>query len=299
VASNNPLSRLGRTLGRRWDAVLAVIAVGAAAVYFSPNLLGGNPSKGPDVVTGTGGNTYQTQAQPSGPAARSTASADPAGPFAYTPAATWAEGAAGIAIPEASDVDGFAAADVAAALGQVKAALIATRLDHRMLIDHDPSAFLDLVAPATRDTLDGLVRGTTLGTLQLVTRIDPRAHLGRNPPRVSGRTSLSGVTDDQHRAVLDIVTNYVWAYAFDTDDVVVVHDEVTWRFYRTGDVRADAHGLWAVQTGGYVMGVDCAAADRGLLAPPTRTIQASPGATPENPGNLFDPDHVLDITSTC
>lgn len=294
MATNNPLSRLAK----RWDAVLAVIAVGAAAVYFSPSLLGGNPSKGPDVVTGTGGNTYETQAAPSGPAARSTATADPAGPFAYTPAAKWAEGAAGIAIPEASDIDGFAAADVAAALSQVRSAMIAARLDDRMVVDHDPSAFLDLLAPAIRDITGGYTRDENLASLQLITRIDRAAHLGRNPPRVSGRTSFSGATDGE-RPVLHIVTNYVWAYAFDTDDVVIVHDEVTWRFYWAEDVPVEDRGLRIAQTGGYVVGVDCAAAARGMLAPPTRTNRASPGPTGENPSSYYATDHTLDITSTC
>jgi hypothetical protein len=294
VASNNPVSRLAR----RWDAVLAVIAIAVAAVYFGPDLLGGNASGGPDVVTGTGGNTYQTQAAPSGPAARSTASADPAGPFAYTPAAKWAEGSAGIAIPEASDINGFPAADVAAALAQVRSAMIASRLDNRMLVEHDPTGFIDLLAPAIRTELDGLVRAETLSSLLLVTRIDHGAHLGRNPPRVSGRTSFSGA-DDDGRPVLDIMTNYVWAYAFDTDDVVIVHDEVQWRFYRPGDVTANDLGMRPFKWRGYVMGVDCATANRGVLAPPTRTNRPSPGPTGENPSTYYEPDHTLDITSSC
>src|SRR5262249_30129994 len=130
---------------------------------------------------------YPTASHPSGVFATSSATADPAGPFAHTPAARWAEGEAGITVPPSTAVTDFAAEQVAADLATVKAALVAGRLDHKLLVDHDPSAFLDLLAPDDRTELGEQYRSRDM--LGLVTSIDPGAHLDSHPPRVSGRTT--------------------------------------------------------------------------------------------------------------
>src|SRR5262245_45678613 len=116
-------------LAKRWDAVLAALAVVVAIGYFGPKMFAPETSAGPDVITGTGGDPYPTRALASGPAATSTATSDPSGPFGRTPAASWAEGEAGIALPAATDIEGFTAAEVESALARVRAVLIAARLD--------------------------------------------------------------------------------------------------------------------------------------------------------------------------
>jgi len=280
-----------RALARpRAGVIVVIVVVVAAALWFGRSLLG---FSGPGA-----GQAYPTASQPSGVFATSSATADPAGPFAHTPAARWAEGEAGITLPPAAAVTDFATEAVAADLATVDAALVAGRLDHKMLVDHDPSAFLDLLAPQARTDIGEDIRSRDM--LGLVTSIDPEAHLDSHPPRVSGRMTFLSTIDDEGRTVLEIVTNYVWAYAFDTGDVSLVHDEVHWRFYQDGDVMESGRGLWVFDYRGYVSNMDCDASQRGLLAPPRRL--SGGGVTspdPENPDNYYDPNHTLEIADGC
>ncbi|MDT5027475.1 MAG: hypothetical protein QOE61_3901, partial [Micromonosporaceae bacterium] len=244
----------GRAIGRRPGtsvAVLLVIALGGALWLDRGSLLD---------WSGAGGSSpYPTATHPAGVFATSSVTADPAGPFAGTPSAHWAEGEAGISIPPATVVKGFTQAEVAAHLASVRMAMIAARLDHKMLVDHDPSAFLKLVAPGNRTLLSDQFRTGHL--LTLVTLVDDSARLDSHPPRVSGRTSFASTRDESGLTVLEIVTNYVWAYGFDDDKVVLVHDEVRWQSYRVGDVRESDLGLWPHKYEGYVHNINCAAAD--------------------------------------
>lgn len=269
--------------------VVIVVLVGAA-MWLSRSLWS---SSGPGVSQ-----AYPTASHPSGVFATSSATADPAGPFAYTPAARWAEGEAGITLSPAAAVTAFTVEEVAADLAAVKAAMVAGRLDHRMLVDHDPSGFLDLLAPEARTYIDEQYR--SLHALSLVTSIDPDAHLDSRPPRVSGRVTFSSTVDDRQRTVLDIVTNYVWAYAFDTGQVSLIHDEVHWRFYQDRDVLASGRGLWVVTYKGYWFNMDCDASGRGLLAPPrSYAVGGAASPDPENPDNYYDPSHTLEIGPGC
>jgi hypothetical protein len=115
---------------QRAGVIVVIVVVVVAALWFSRSLLS---------LSGSGaGRAYPTVSRPSGVFATSSATADPAGPFARTPAARWAEGEAGITLPPGAAVTDFAAEEVAAHLATVKAALVAGRLDHKMLVDHDP-----------------------------------------------------------------------------------------------------------------------------------------------------------------
>ena len=77
-------------------------------------------------------------------------------PFAGTPAEGWADGAEGITAPAPMQVGEFSADEVAAATGLVRDALVASRIDRTMLIDHDPDAYLRLLAPDARKLLKPL-----------------------------------------------------------------------------------------------------------------------------------------------
>jgi hypothetical protein len=279
---------------RRWIAVLLVIAVGGGLWLGRGALLNWS---GPRPFGADGGRAYPTASHPAGAYATSSATADPAGPFAGTPAAHWAEGEAGISIPTATAVKGFTTAEVADHLAVVKRALVAARLDHTMLVNHDPSVFVRLVSPANRTFFMDEFRAGHLITM--VTVIDANARLSSHPPRVSGRTSFSSTKDDAGRTVLEVVTNYVWAYGFDNDEVSLIHDEVRWRFYRAHEVKDSDLGLRLGGHDGYLANVDCAAAHRGQLGPPTPVTSALGAPDPENPDNYYDPDHALEITDTC
>jgi hypothetical protein len=98
--------------------------------------------------------------------------------------------------------------------------------------------------------------------------------------------------------VLEVVTNYVWAYAFSDGTVTIVHDQDHWRFYRPTDVPSGSAGLWLSDFQSYVSNMDCTDLDQGLLAPPQFTYLGGGGSDSDN-NSLYDPNHGMDINSTC
>jgi hypothetical protein len=225
------------------------------------------------------------------PFATSTATAQPSGPFVNTPAARWAEGEAGISMPAAIAVDGFSEADVAADLATVRKALIAGRLDHRMLVDGDPSTFLALLAPDVRSAVNNLFQANQLPFL--VSVIDQSARLAAFPPRVFGRTAFAS-TREGGQLALAVVTNYVWVYPFDNGQVVLIHDSVIWRFISGGTGGGARPGSYA----SYAAFMNCAAYARGRLAP------ALPGeadftSRDDNPDSYYDPDRSFAAAQSC
>lgn len=272
-------------------AIIVAIAAVAVVVWVNRDSLLDRARGGPaDDTSG-----YPTQAAPSGIAASSKASAAPAGPFVGTPAARWAAGATGITLPTATAVKGFTKAQVAADLATVKKAMVAGRLDRRMLVDHDMSAFLKVAAPGTHGYLNEGYRDHKL--LSLVTLVAEGTQLSDLEPRVKGRFTVRSVMDGD-RPVLEVVSNFVWVYAFVDGQVSLIHDQVHWRFYRPGDVRDADLGLRPYRYRAYWSNIDCDAADRGTLAPPTIVSVSGPMPT-EDPANFYDPDHSLEIPDTC
>jgi hypothetical protein len=164
-----------------------------------------------------------------------------------------------------------------------------------MLVGHDPSALLKLVAPGNRAYLTERFHAGEL--FALVTLVDGGARLDSHSPRVSGRTSFASIKDSKGRTVLEVVTNYVWAYGFDHDRVALVHDEVHWQFYRIGDVANSDVGMRVGAFRAYAWNVDCAAANRGMIAPARTDALATPDS--ENPDNYYEPDHALDVPEGC
>jgi hypothetical protein len=250
-----------------------------------------------DSQSASGTDAYPTQAAPEGVAASSSATAAPSGPFARTRAANWAEGEAGITLPEATAVKSFTETQVAADLAAVKTAMVAARLDHRMLVDHDLSALLNLVSPSSRSYLTRLYARHEL--LSFATAVADGAKLSDLAPRMNGQVSFHAAKDEYDRPVLEIVTNFVWAYAFADGQVTLIHDQVHWRFSRAGDVLDIYLGPQPYMFRSYWLNIDCAAAVRGMLAPPTYA-SVSGGAQPtENPDNYYDPNHAMDVPGRC
>ncbi|GIE94140.1 hypothetical protein [Paractinoplanes rishiriensis] len=217
-------------------------------------------------------------------------------PFAGTPAAAYPKGAAGITMPAATAVAGFTVSHVDAALRKVRQALIAARLDPRMLTGHDPSGLITLLAANQREKVRREFRDRTF--LSFATWIDPAVRLDpHEQPRVSGRVTYRSVTVDGLRT-LRVITNFVWVYAFDRADradrpLAAAHEEIHWEFPSTANLQAGDHGMWLGDVQGYTAWVDCAAADRGLLAP------TPPGPAPTDDEDLLRADHTLDIDGNC
>jgi hypothetical protein len=270
-----------RGLGRRLLAVLLPLTLAACTPAATPT-------------------AYPTAGVPSGHSILSTKSAAPTGPFAGTPAETYAKGSAGISLPAARAVTGFSAAEVDKALRQVRRALVAGRLDNAMLVSHRPAIFLALLAPTERKHVEKWFRETSY--LNVATWIDPAVRLDpKEQPRVSGRVTYSSVKANGLRT-LRITTNFVWVYAFTSGNrpIAAVHDEVQWDFPDPGRVRAADRGMWIGNTRSYSAWVDCDAARRGLIAPGKRTTDPvpHPSAT-EDPDSYMRADHALDIAEDC
>ncbi|MFV2111438.1 hypothetical protein ACFHW0_03735 [Micromonospora sp. LOL_025] len=246
--------------------------------------------------------SYPTTSPPPGVSATSDATpAPPADNFAGTPAAAFAEGAAGITLPPARRTGVFSASEVAAALADVRAAMLLARLDRKFLAGGELDRFVRMFAPESRSSMRADFRDSSFASY--ATRLAPGARLTADQPRVKGRVTYRATRDSDGIRVLEITTNFVWAYAFRTLDptpgagVVVVHDTVVWHVPHPDDVTKAGVGLWLVEADSYASNMDCVSIDKGLLA-----LGASSYGLPldtEDPDAVFDPDRSLDIADTC
>jgi hypothetical protein len=284
--------RLGRRLTRPMQpstmVATAVIAALLVTIWVQRDRL--------PVVANAVADPYPTQSRPAGVSATSSAAATSGGAFAGTPAEKYPQGEAGITVPAAAAVDGYTAEEVAAALQQVRAALVAGRLDRRMLVDHDPARLLDMITESERDQIRGWFAGGTHANI--ATWVASDAQLSGEPPRVSGRMTYRTGSEDGVR-YLEVVTNYVWVYAFagGATGPAIVHDEVRWRFLDKNAVRPAARGMWISGGQSYLSNIDCAGLHTGIVGPPKRP--AVGGSTQTDPDQYYDPDHTLSIEDTC
>ncbi|MFG1843322.1 hypothetical protein ACGFH8_33385 [Micromonospora sp. NPDC049175] len=195
------------------------------------------------------------------------------GPFAGTPAETFAVGEAGIALPTARAAAPFTAQQVADALTKVRQALIHGRLERSMLAG-DPTKFVALLTPDGRYQVDkDFAAGDSLA---YATRIDPAADPRFDPApgiRVSGSMEYRLVTDDRVRE-LEITTRFLWVYSFALPGrqahppgtgLVTLRDEVVWQVPHPDDVLASSAGLWLASADYSVLNATCAAILRGMI----------------------------------
>ena len=288
-AAERRVKRERRTsaLRRNGFIVAGVVVVLAVAVPLVRSGLGSTaepPSSPPSATAGL--------------SAVTTASAAPTDPFAGTPAARYPKGRAGITLPAAKAVAGFTAGQVGAALKQVRAALIAGRLEPGMLVGHRAAPFLALLAPNNRPGIGKWFAARTESPV--ATWIDPAVRLDPGEqPRVSGRVTYTSVKVDGI-TTLRITTNFIWVYAFAgtgaEHPLAAEHDRIRWEFPSTENLRAGDRGMWLMDADSYSALVDCAAGAKGLLAP-TRPGEGSTGG--EDPEQLLAADHGLDIDGDC
>jgi hypothetical protein len=287
----------------RWPVLLLVLLVAAGAWYVNRY---GLPAGNPRGDAAPAVKAYPTITHPSGVYATSSTGASPAppkNPFADTPAEKYVEGAAGFVLPPAGPVGTFTTAQVAESLDQIRHVLTAIYLDHRLLVDHDPAALLALIAPSTRDDIRKQYADPTKATLGVL--ISPAVRLAADQPRVDGRTTIRAAKDSDGREVLEIITNYVVAYAFDRPDrgpgsrIALAHQQISWWVYHSNAVRTGDRGLWLNTFDGYQFNVDCVEFRKGLLAPDLGRGGVSSSVSPEPDAGYYDPDHTLGIPESC
>ncbi|NUT51374.1 MAG: hypothetical protein HOV94_29335 [Saccharothrix sp.] len=202
-------------------------------------------------------------------------------PFAGTSVAGWADGADGVVVPEAGPVGPYPAEQVAAAYGRVREAVVAARLDRRVVRDHDLEGFFGLFAPDLRESMRVLFDGRNDGEAALVaTRVDKAARLAEVEPKVRGEM----VAEVGPEGELAVRTDYTFAYAFTPDrpgevrgpsDVVALTRLQVRYSLRTGGPGVE--GLWADASVGSWHSIGCSSAKRGFLAPAAGEPSLPPG----------------------
>lgn len=215
-------------------------------------------------------------------------------PFASTPAADWADGAAGIGTPPARAVGDFSAEQVAKALAQVRDILVASRVDRHLLVDHDPTRFLSLLAPDARRQLEPLFHGGEPRVQSLVSMVSAGAQLLAAEPKVRGEMSVT----PGEAGELVVSTNYVFVYGFvpavplrlvdAMDAIVVVRADVDYVLRATDRWTEGSKGLWYGDATGYAYSISCEAYQKGYLAPASaeRAVTKRPE---QSRSSYFDP----------
>ena len=229
---------------------------------------------------------------------------DPSHPFVDSPAESWPDGAAGIVPPAATGpVNGFTADQVAAATRQVRDVLIASRLDRRLLVDHDAGGYLGALAPDARRQLEPLFgTGREAEVQSLVSLAAQDTPLAPVEPKVAGTMSVRAGGPGE----LVVHTNYVFVYAFVApakivdlmDILVVVRADVDYVLLTGDRWTPSSRGWWYGAAGGYAYSIACDAYHRGYLAPAfTERVATEPSA--QERGLYFDPNSPLPPASGC
>ncbi|MER0447771.1 hypothetical protein ABR738_25015 [Streptomyces sp. Edi4] len=183
---------------RRAAGVIGILlAVGLLLVALDPgralSLLTGKDSTGDTATTPLPAETAApTGAPPSFDPDRPTLKE----PFRGSPAIQYADGAAGIEVPEVTAVGGLPKERIAAAFADARALLIDTNLNPATLRGERPEAALGLIDPLEKQTVDHLT--TSLDRpdkdhdpLTFVTRFDPKeVALVGNVVKTRGRMTL-------------------------------------------------------------------------------------------------------------
>jgi hypothetical protein len=201
-------------------AVIAAFALAGAGLYTLQRIsrpVAGGPD---DSHLVTNGPTPSTTAGGSPTSAPIPAYEPPADPFAGSPADHWANGAAGIIVPEAAPVGPYTRTQVAAAYATTRKLLIAQNLDPATLRGGSPDAFAALLTSKQRkEFLAGLNKtgrgkdGSPLSTRGWVTSFAPgTTTLMGSVIRVHGTMSARKATNSHGDKYLAIDVDYRFVY---------------------------------------------------------------------------------------
>jgi hypothetical protein len=210
----------------------------------------------------------------------------PADPFTGTPADHWADGAAGIALPAATQIGPYSKAQVQYAYQTTRALLIAANLDKQTLLGGAPTAFADLLTtPERTDFEQGLnKKGAAVSTRDLVMSFAPgSAQLIGSVIKVHGTMSAKAANKGSEELIVS--TDYLFVYAIEPphhpDDWTRIVNEVAWTVaFADWQGAASTFAPWVnnVIGEGGVAGAYCGTKDG--YSHPDYPSPASPGATP-------------------
>ncbi|TDC49590.1 hypothetical protein E1258_27060 [Micromonospora sp. KC207] len=274
----------------RGKLLVAVVALGAAG------LLGATA-----VVVGTVTEGVRTATAPT-PAPFASGPRDY---FAGTPAAGFAVGERGIALPPARATGPFSEAQVRAALDTTRRALVESRLADTMLRG-DPGPFLAVLAEDARTDLTPLLSDSRR---RLFTTQFAREYRRVDEIRVSGKVSYQATEDDSRVRVLAVTTRFSWVYAFERlageappeANLVVVRDTLVWQFPHPDDVVPGARGLWLASAEALHWNAMCDELGQ------TGRLDVEPGRYRSRGGpagrvpltEVFDPERAARVPGTC
>ncbi|MCA2188452.1 hypothetical protein [Nonomuraea cavernae] len=188
--------------------VFAVLLAGGLVVAFRPDVLSA-------IRQAAGPVPEETLPVSSAPWA--------AGPFAGSPAETYADGITGFVMPPATALGGLSEKDVAKALKRTRELLAAAYLDHATLMGGRPAAFIKALDPAQRGAFrENLDHGTKddFDSRTWVASFAPKtAELATDVIKVKGRTTLAAAKEEGHTGVR-VKINYLLVYDDSAPDSV-------------------------------------------------------------------------------
>ncbi|MEU7717601.1 hypothetical protein [Streptomyces tibetensis] len=152
----------GRATRRRklWAVLGVTVAAGLVMVALKPSLLPGDPFGTGDSGTGEAAPLpAETAAPTAAPGASDPETPTLDRPFAGSPALRWADGEAGIVLPEAKSVGAVSADRVEEALKLTKKLLVGTNLDPKTVRGARPAAAFSVLDPKQPELFDELDTG--------------------------------------------------------------------------------------------------------------------------------------------
>ncbi|MFI0897272.1 hypothetical protein [Streptomyces sp. NPDC020983] len=221
-------------------------------------------------------------------------------PFAGSPALGWADGAAGIQPPHATAVGGVTAGQVAAALEETRAYLVAADLDPAALRGGFPAAALRVIDPANGEpaVMKAALRSPsrTKDPTVWFTRYDPQeVRPVGTVVKVRGRMTFAAADHGAVRVHADY--SFVYAFTRTGDPNGPVTRLVARRVVDTEWFPRSARGkVQLVKVGASFGGAGCGPYD-GFLHPLPGT---APGVTPSGPAiDPYDRSRPLSNERTC
>ncbi|MFI6286895.1 hypothetical protein ACIBCM_19460 [Streptomyces sp. NPDC051018] len=289
----------GRTRRRRrriLGAAGILVAVGLAVVSIRPELLTGRP------VGGSGSDQAKNPAPLAPETARPTGA--PAAeafpdrptldePFRGSPAAAWADGAAGIQLPAAAATGGMSKAQVAHALRSTRELLIEANLDPGTLRGERPTAALKLLDPLQKDTHGMLERALRAPSekedpLWMFSRFDPeQVRLAGDVVKTRGRMTY-GKADRPGGVFVHIDFTFVYPVVKaepGADDVArtIVRRQQTFALYDAARTITTPGRLVLFKHFMNIGNTDCAKDGDGYLRPVFAEDPAGSASAPSGP----------------
>jgi hypothetical protein len=221
-------------------------------------------------------------------------------PFAGSPAAIFADGAAGIVLPYALPVGPYTSTQVASAYATVKQLLVAASLNMPTLYGAKPTAFGSLLISQQRswfyEHLTKPIRpknGQPWLTRTWVTSFAPGTQLVGSVIKVDGAPMTAKVVTVNHHPALQILANYLFVYAVqeqgqpDSRLRVVAHEFATVQFAQWYDPGGSLQP-WIYDFGASYADAQCGTTD-GFVHPAFPLVgpgKVRPSGAPINPYNL-------------